>query len=283
MRNVIITAIAAAAIVGALGIILARSVFHSALFLVITLASIAGIFVILGADFLAAVQVLVYVGAVNVLILFAIMLVNKKETLAEIPGLALRRVLSGAVCIGLFLLLLRVALTTPWALPGPVPVGEEATARIGETAPDFTLTSDTGTSASDGITNATTLTFDLVFDEKVTGLASTDFTRTGSATGCGTPSVAANSGYSPSGSGYTISLAGCSEGTVTLTLGVNTVADVATNAGPTSSASASATIDRTGPVGCTLVIAVSYVGVNLLVDLAYGLADPRVRIGGGRA
>jgi peptide/nickel transport system permease protein len=35
--------------------------------------------------------------------------------------------------------------------------------------------------------------------------------------------------------------------------------------------------------GCTLVIAVSYVGVNLLVDLAYGLADPRVRIGGGRA
>jgi len=41
-------------------------------------------------------------------------------------------VLSGTVCGGLFLLLLRVAFTTPWALPGPVPVGEEATIRIGE-------------------------------------------------------------------------------------------------------------------------------------------------------
>jgi NAD(P)H-quinone oxidoreductase subunit 6 len=80
----------------------------------------------------AAAQVLVYVGAVNVLILFAIMLVNKREDLSAIPGLALRRVLSGLVCGGLFVLLLRVALTTPWALPGPLPVGEEATIRIGE-------------------------------------------------------------------------------------------------------------------------------------------------------
>jgi NAD(P)H-quinone oxidoreductase subunit 6 len=67
-----------------------------------------------------------------VLILFAIMLVNKKENLAAIPGLPLRRVLSGLVCAGLFGLLLRVAFTTAWALPGPVPVGEEATIRIGE-------------------------------------------------------------------------------------------------------------------------------------------------------
>jgi NAD(P)H-quinone oxidoreductase subunit 6 len=76
--------------------------------------------------------VLVYVGAVNVLILFAIMLVNKQENLAAIPGLALRRVLSGAVCAGLLTLLLRVAFTTPWATPGPEPLGEEATIRIGE-------------------------------------------------------------------------------------------------------------------------------------------------------
>jgi NAD(P)H-quinone oxidoreductase subunit 6 len=41
-------------------------------------------------------------------------------------------VLSGAVCAGLFTLLLRVAFTTPWATPGPTPVGEEATLRIGE-------------------------------------------------------------------------------------------------------------------------------------------------------
>jgi NAD(P)H-quinone oxidoreductase subunit 6 len=57
---------------------------------------------------------------------------NKKETMAAIPGLLLRRVLSGAVCAGLFALLLRASFTTDWALPGPTPVGEEATIRIGE-------------------------------------------------------------------------------------------------------------------------------------------------------
>nr|MCH9712963.1 NADH-quinone oxidoreductase subunit J [Cyanobacteriota bacterium] len=94
--------------------------------------SVAGLYLMLNASFVAAAQVLVYVGAVNVLILFAIMLVNKREDLSAIPGLALRRLLSGLVCGGLFTLLLRVAFTTPWALPGPLPVGEEATIRIGE-------------------------------------------------------------------------------------------------------------------------------------------------------
>ena len=73
-------------------------------------------YLLLNASFVAAAQVLVYVGAVNVLILFAIMLVNKKEDLAPIPGLALRRLLSGGVCVGLFALLPRVVVTTPWAM-----------------------------------------------------------------------------------------------------------------------------------------------------------------------
>jgi NAD(P)H-quinone oxidoreductase subunit 6 len=58
--------------------------------------------------------------------------VNKKETLEAIPGLGVRRILSGAVCAGLLGLLLRVDFTTPWALPGPVSIGEGATIRIGE-------------------------------------------------------------------------------------------------------------------------------------------------------
>jgi NAD(P)H-quinone oxidoreductase subunit 6 len=43
------------------------------------------------------------------------MLVNKKEDLAPIPGLPIRRLLSGGVCVGLFALLTRVVVTTPWA------------------------------------------------------------------------------------------------------------------------------------------------------------------------
>ena len=119
-------------VLGALGVVLLPNIVYSAFLLCGVFLSVAGLYLLLNASFVAAAQVLVYVGAVNVLILFAIMLVNKREDLSAIPGLALRRLLSGLVCGGLFVLLIRVAFTTPWALPGPTPVGEEATIRIGE-------------------------------------------------------------------------------------------------------------------------------------------------------
>jgi NADH-quinone oxidoreductase subunit J len=58
----------------ALLVVLSRNVVHSALYLVIALLSVAGTFLLLGAEFLAWAQVLVYVGAVIVLILFGLML-----------------------------------------------------------------------------------------------------------------------------------------------------------------------------------------------------------------
>jgi NAD(P)H-quinone oxidoreductase subunit 6 len=119
-------------VLGSLGVVLLPNIVYSAFLLGGVFLSVAGLYLLLNASFVAAAQVLVYVGAVNVLILFAIMLVNKREDLSAIPGLGLRRVLSGLVCGGLFVLLLRVAFTTPWSLPGPLPVGEEATIRIGE-------------------------------------------------------------------------------------------------------------------------------------------------------
>ena len=119
-------------VVGAFGVVLLPNIVYSAFWLAGVFLSVSGLYLLLNASFVAAAQILVYVGAVNVLILFAIMLVNKREDLSAIPGLALRRVLSAAVCGGLFLLLVRVAFTTPWALPGPASIGEEATARIGE-------------------------------------------------------------------------------------------------------------------------------------------------------
>ncbi len=125
-------ALSATLVIGAIGVVLLPNIVYSAFLLGGVFLSVAGLYLLLNASFVAAAQVLVYVGAVNVLILFAIMLVNKREDLSAIPGLALRRVLSGLVCGGLFVLLIRVAFTTPWALPGPTPVGEEATIRIGE-------------------------------------------------------------------------------------------------------------------------------------------------------
>ena len=119
-------------VLGSLGVVLLPNIVYSAFLLGGVFLSVAGLYLMLNASFVAAAQVLVYVGAVNVLILFAIMLVNKKENLEAIPGLGLRRLLSGAVCAGLFALLIRVAFVTPWPLPGPEPVGEDATIRIGE-------------------------------------------------------------------------------------------------------------------------------------------------------
>lgn len=61
----------------AVGVVTFRSIFHSALALVVTLLGIAAIYLGLGADFIAVVQVLLYVGAVMTLVLFAIMLTHR--------------------------------------------------------------------------------------------------------------------------------------------------------------------------------------------------------------
>jgi NADH-quinone oxidoreductase subunit J len=65
-----------AALIAALLTVMARNAVHSALFLISSLVSIAALFILLGAEFIAGVQILVYVGGVMVLFVFVIMLVN---------------------------------------------------------------------------------------------------------------------------------------------------------------------------------------------------------------
>ncbi len=64
-------------IVSSIMVLEAEEIFHSALFLALLLVSVAGIFLMMGAEFLAAIQVLVYAGGVIVLVLFAIMLTQR--------------------------------------------------------------------------------------------------------------------------------------------------------------------------------------------------------------
>ncbi|MGB0278413.1 MAG: NADH-quinone oxidoreductase subunit J [Prochlorococcaceae cyanobacterium] len=124
--------LALAVVVGALGVVMLPNIVYAAFLLGGVFLSVAGLYLMLNASFIAAAQILIYVGAVNVLILFAIMLVNKKEAMGASPGIGLRRVLSTGVCLGLFALLLRVAFSTPWATPGPAAIGEDAVIRLGE-------------------------------------------------------------------------------------------------------------------------------------------------------
>jgi len=64
-------------IAGGIFVVSSRNLFHSAVFLVLTLFSVAGIFVMLNAYLLAAVQVLIYVGAVAMLMIFGVMLTTQ--------------------------------------------------------------------------------------------------------------------------------------------------------------------------------------------------------------
>src|SRR3979409_1041817 len=73
-ENVFFGIIAAAMAISALGVVTTKNVVHAALFLVIVLAGGAAQFILLGQEFVAWVQVLVYIGAVIVLFLFGIML-----------------------------------------------------------------------------------------------------------------------------------------------------------------------------------------------------------------
>ena len=61
-------------VVAALGVVLLQNIFRAALLLVLCFFTVAGIYITLNADFLAAVQVLIYAGAVSILLIFAIML-----------------------------------------------------------------------------------------------------------------------------------------------------------------------------------------------------------------
>jgi NADH-quinone oxidoreductase subunit J len=67
------------AVAAALAVVLGKNIFRAALALVVCFLAAAGLFVILAADFLAAVQVLIYVGAIAVLIIMAIMLTREVE------------------------------------------------------------------------------------------------------------------------------------------------------------------------------------------------------------
>lgn len=95
---------------GALGVILLRNPVHCALFLVITLFGVALEFVDESADFLAAVQIIVYAGAIVILFLFVIMFlgVDRKEKIAKEPLPAQRPL---AFALGLAVLILILVLT----------------------------------------------------------------------------------------------------------------------------------------------------------------------------
>ncbi len=110
------------AIGSALGVVLVRDLFRSALLLAVVFVAVAGFFVLLSAEFLAVVQVLIYVGAISVLFIFAIMLTrNVRE--GNLPNrLQLPAILFPAL---LLVGLIAAVVDTDWR-----PIPEAATAMV---------------------------------------------------------------------------------------------------------------------------------------------------------
>lgn len=112
--------LAAVTLIAAGGVMMSRYLLHAMLFLILTFIGIAGFFVLLSAEFIAMAQVIIYVGAIAVLLLFAILLTPRAgrgnaETKFAAPALLL------TVCLAAVLLF--VIHDTAWQTvdePGPI-------------------------------------------------------------------------------------------------------------------------------------------------------------------
>jgi NADH-quinone oxidoreductase subunit J len=100
--------LAAVAVLGAISLILQKHPIHSALSLIVVMVALAGLYLLLGAEFVAAVQIIVYGGAIMVLFVFVIMLLNAGEEertnfsgLATYAGLPLGLALAGLIGAGI--------------------------------------------------------------------------------------------------------------------------------------------------------------------------------------
>ena len=102
MELVLFIVMGAIAIAAALGVIVARKAIYSALFLLLNFCSLAGLYLVLNAQFLAAAQIIVYAGAIVVLFLFVTMLLGEGEVIADLRSQISKNYLAIALAFVLF-------------------------------------------------------------------------------------------------------------------------------------------------------------------------------------
>ena len=115
MNVLIFYVLAFVAGISALMVVTLKNIFHSALFLVLTFFSIAGLYILLGAEFLAGVQVLIYVGAITILMIFAIMMTYQLSN-KSIRQVNEQKGQATIVVLLFFLLSLATVIKTAWPI-----------------------------------------------------------------------------------------------------------------------------------------------------------------------
>ena len=144
-QDVVFWLLTVMAVGGALGVVLVPDLFRAALLLIVVFMAVAGFYILLSAEFLAVVQVLIYVGAIAILIIFAVMLTRDVQR-GNLPN---RLQIPAAVFAALLLAaLVTVAVDTKWDF---LPADQQARAELVQTSAVTTLTAEDLAEA--GVTN----------------------------------------------------------------------------------------------------------------------------------
>ncbi|MDA1127573.1 MAG: NADH-quinone oxidoreductase subunit J [Chloroflexi bacterium] len=136
VQDVVFWILSVMAVCAALGVVLVKDLFRAALLLIVVFMAVAGFFVLLSAEFLAVVQVLIYVGAIAILIIFAVMLTRDVQH-GNLPN---RLQIPAAVFASLLLaVLVTVAVDTKWDF---LPSEQQERAELVQTSSVTTLSGD---------------------------------------------------------------------------------------------------------------------------------------------
>jgi NADH-quinone oxidoreductase subunit J len=113
VSQVVFIILSAVALVGAVGVVTDRNLFRSALFLILSFVGVAGFYVLLEAELLAMIQLLVYIGAISILIIFAIML-SRRMMSSEFQARNEQWLYGLLTAVALFAILAFVLLMVSW-------------------------------------------------------------------------------------------------------------------------------------------------------------------------
>jgi NADH:ubiquinone oxidoreductase subunit 6 (subunit J) len=130
LETIAFWALAIVLVGSALAVVLSKNLFHAVLWLALALTGTAGIFLLLNAEFLAAVQLLLYAGGIITIVVFAIVVTER--LVGEHLTQTNRRVAAGAVVsVAMLVAIVSSLLRQPLELPDVTPAGN-ATQAIGE-------------------------------------------------------------------------------------------------------------------------------------------------------
>lgn len=113
--QVILVLSEAGVVPGGLGVVSSTNIVHSAFLLGLVLVCTSSFYFLLNADYVAAVQISIYIGTINVSIVFAVMLINKSQSFCSSTNRTLGDGIASPPCISVFFSLIAVILNTSWS------------------------------------------------------------------------------------------------------------------------------------------------------------------------